>query len=249
MPAGPMPEASPAAPAEPETPAAAEAGQAPEPAAEPQTSPWDNPETARKEIEALRKENADRRVKARTFDEAFSGLDDNDRDAILGFVQAYKADPAQAGAIAKQWGEALTPAERGDIAEATGAAPTDAPMTRAEFERAMAEREQQQGIQSSIAEMQREAKELGYDPEGPEYLLLIQAMDRLGTTDMKQGHAEVQKFLQSKIDAYVASKAGDAERTPVAPGNGLPPSNQAERPTDFGTIKSAAAEFLANLDK
>lgn len=204
------------------------------------------PERMWKEIRDRRKSEGDYRMAYKPFKEAFDGLDDNDRTAFLHLVATYKADPAAAGQWMAENAKALTPAERGDIAEAAGLTETDAPLTETRFNQLMSEREQQEGVRRATEEMQREARDLGYDTEGPEYLMLIQFMNRLSTTDVAAGHAEVEKWKQSIRDGFVSGKKNEAENAKKVVTDGGPAASKVEI-KGLDDADKAAREYLSNL--
>lgn len=208
------------------------------------------PERMWKEIKDRRKGEQTARADHKPYKDVFDGLDETDRSAIFEFVKAYKADPAQAGSIASQWAQALTPAERGDIAEATGAAATDAPLTLAQFNQLMEQREatrkQEEGTSRAVEDMQREAKALGYEIDSSRYDLLLSCMLRTGTTDVKVADEHVKAMFQADRDAYVESKAREAENGKTVTNAGGPAAGKREIKS-LADADAAAREYLKSL--
>jgi hypothetical protein len=83
-------------PTEPTQEPAAATPEPPKPTEPPKSSPWDNPEAAKAEIERLRRENASERTnaKAKAAEEARNALA-QEFGKILGFVKDEPIDPAE----------------------------------------------------------------------------------------------------------------------------------------------------------
>lgn len=106
--------------------------------------------------------------------------------------------------------------------------PNEAPMTRADFEREMATREQQRALADEVNQHERQilarARELGYDPdaaigsaERDRYAMLLSLAQQpdIGF-DIDKANARLDVINQAAIDAFVAGKSNDATR-PAAP--------------------------------
>ncbi len=223
--------------------AAAEAAATPPtPAPVEQADPFDGGQQTfdRAYVEKLRNEAASNRVKAREAEEKvtrysrFDGIDDNDLTVFGELADRYKkGDLEGAAEWARDIAGQLSPAERGAVAEATGAASTDTPLTRAEFDRLMAEREQEITISQSQADLDREAAALGYGPDSIYYLPLMKAASdgfaKTGTVDLKAAATQIEAERQRVVEAYLADKANDASRSPAAaPAGGGATSPQGE---------------------
>jgi hypothetical protein len=177
-------------------------------------------------VKELRQESANYRTQAKPFKEAFDGVDDADRDIFLGLVQAYKSDPVAAAKEMARLAQGLL----GDEPETPAAdAPAADPqyMTRADYD-AM---KRQESVEAAAAQIERDAKAMGYERGTPEYAYLLSAAQSKGG-DLQAAHSYIQERQQAAIQQFVAAKTADAQNAPVAPADASAP------PTGERSLKS-----------
>lgn len=262
---GPL-EGAPAGDPTPAAPAAAPAAPAPvapagdtppvgAPAPEPSPVASDDlsalPESWQSHVRELRAEAAERRTALKPYAEAFDGYDDADREVLLEVARTLKSDPKAAGEWMRSQAELLL-AEQAAEVEA-GTRDPDEPMTRAELEAFLAERETKAAAEreqkAHVDAIVTEAKALGYDPESDRrgYARLLDvAMHETGG-DLQKAHDAIKAERQKVIDEYLAAKAtaGDA-------GGTLPPQTGGAQeatpvPTDWKATQAAVRNRLAAL--
>lgn len=197
--------------------------------------PWDDPAVdtfARPYVERLRQEAAERRVAVKPFHDAFDGYEDSDRDTLLAFAQTLRQDPATAAQWMQQQAQAILGEGEGfdqlpdGDGEGEGFDP-DTPLTAAQLDQILAQREQaqaqQQQHEAQIASIIDEAKELGYDPESKDpvasarYVGLLHLANTHTGYDLKKAHEILQGQDQQAVDNFVAQKRGDVDTTATTP--------------------------------
>lgn len=203
LPSGPDPVAAP-----PEVPAESPAAEV----AEPDT--FD-----RAYVEELRREAAGYRTRAKAYDEAFEGYDDETREAFLEYARlSYAAQNGDAEAIAQLqefMGEeepedpampAIDPVEAARIA------------AREETERVLSEREQRAAQAEAVSNVQAAARDLGYDLTSADYVLLMRFANDpevIALDDpMAEAHNRVQAYHQSIVEQHLATKSAQADGAP-----------------------------------
>ncbi len=202
-------------------------------------------------VKKLRQEAASYRTRAKQY-EVFESYDEQDREVFKQIAALYQQDPAKAA----EYMEALAQGIKGSVAPPPPADPQpgeEAPLTRAEVARLLAERDKQAALAAETARIEAEAITLGYDPKAPagtkanrEYKYLIQtAMDETGA-DLKAAHEAILAERQAWIDQYVGAKAREQAGSPVAPaaGAGTMPSQEREMPKSWSDTKKAVFEML-----
>ena len=228
-----------------ETPAAPEVGVAETPAEAPEVDAFDDEGVTtfdRDYVKRLRDKEARYRTELREaqerwgdWDKTLDGLDDEQRGLARDLVSAIlEGDVARAADIigpdelAKVLG--VTPAA---VAEQVAEQTEDAPLTRADLQRELEEREAKQQTEREIKAVYDEAKKLGYNPDAkagtPEFgkwVMLVQHAQAAG--GIEAGHKAMEAAeaaeRQRVIDEYVASRnagspapggaAGAASREP-----------------------------------
>jgi len=237
---------------------------------EPDYTGW-TVEQALAEVHKTRAEAAAERVKAKEATEKaarysrFDGLDPADFDVLGGFVDSYKAglatgDTTAAFEYASQMAQSLTPAQRGEAAAAAGAAGTDAPMTRAEFNTAMAEREQalaQADIDRiAVAELNAPVRSPRYFAILERALLTAQANNadpdiRAAARELDAEAEQAQAALKAQavkeyLDGKTAAAGAHGQPAPVGAGAGEPPGEVGGLKGAFARGRQRADDMLRN---
>lgn len=220
----------------------------------------------------IRKERDEARQgseKAKRYEDAFAGMHPEDADAVLGFVQLLQQDPAAAAAWMRENADALSPAQEKAMERAAQAAnqPEAAPSAQdedefdpydqeriaklaeeraeAKFQELMAQREQAAAVESARAEIEREAKDLGYSPEGDDAwrykALLLRARDEFNG-DLRKAHEALEADATRRAQALLKAKAEEAERK-VPPEEGRAPAGRSE-PRSMADAEKAMKERL-----
>lgn len=136
------------------------------------------------------------------------------------------------------------------------AAPEEAPLTRAEFDRLMNERATQEDFARQTeriqAEILAEARDLGYDPEAAEgtperarFAFLLSTAGQPGVGDISKAHTVLEGIKQSTIDSFIQAKAADAGRPIVPSTDGTTP---VAPPRELSTLPDAAAAMRSRMD-
>lgn len=236
-PAAPTPE--PAAPA-PATPAA------PAPAAPPagaDTDPFDDATVDkfdRAYVEKLRREAAEHRTAAKTYQDAFSKYPDEARSAMLEIVQGLISDDqdtvmgtaTQLRELAAQLlGEELNPDD------------PDRPLTKADYDRIQQEQKARADEERAVQDVLSEAKGLGYEPETAGAADLLWRAVNVHNGDLKAADAAIKAERQAVIDEYVKSVQEGSVKFPPVTGNvgdGAPQGSAEAGPKTFAEAKARA---------
>lgn len=184
---------------------------------------------------------------------------DGDRDYMAAAIEALSSGTPEARAdVAARFFEAaeflnggtMDPGDIPDPLDPTPAVdPMDRPMTLRELEAWNAEQTQARLEADAVAEITREIRDLGYNPDSNDpveagrvaQLLEIARRDPDGS--IQEAHKAVQAERQRIIDEYVSGKTADAGRAP-APDGGAQPAP--ERPVE--TMDDAEAAMRARLE-
>lgn len=205
----------------------------------------DAPTFSRDYVARLRSEAAKHRTKAneheaasKPYQEAFGEYDAEDRAVWFDLAKTYRTDEKAAAERMRQIADRILQSEEPDPE-------ADTPLTRAEFEKRLNEREEIRTQEAVVRSIQSEADALGYtrDTRAYKHLLLTAREETKG--DIKAAHELLQREQQSAIDAFIAAKAQEVEGSPVAPGaSGSAPS----RAKAISSWDDADAAFRAMLD-
>lgn len=201
------------------------------------------------ELQRVRSEAANRRVKLKPYEEAFEGFDDEARSVYLELAkQIASGDQAQQKAAAKRFREI---AERID-GSPTPTTPTgeedpkQKPLTIAEWERLQAEQTEQAELQRQVKLIEADAEKEGIKVGSPEYatyLFVLQQPDVAGDHDKAMEQIKAQR--QAIIDSYAKSVAEGGDRWPVAPGSApLGAPGEETKPLNWKDARKAAAALI-----
>lgn len=188
-------------------------------------------------VHKLREEAASYRTEASKFKDTFDGYDESEVEAFLDLARTLKTDPVTAAEwfeqVAKNIRGGQTPEQAAE--QATTAAPSpadDRPLTRAELDAYIAERETQraqaEAQQNAIKEIHSEMKELGVDPDSIDGMAVMKVAYEQTGGDIKAAYKiAVEDRRNAVIEAYLAEKAKDADIAGnTAPGIGGIPSGE-----------------------
>lgn len=220
-----------------------------EPEAEETSEPSYQETFDRKYVEKLRRENASYRERAKKFESVFEGYEEGAVDEWRELITNYRSDPKGVAERMKDLSEAIlsqfSPQEQEQIAEAMQDG-EDMPLTRSEFNKLMSEREQQWEMDSLVADIESEARELGYNLKSREYKILLMTAKELPSGSIQEAHELLLSERQRYVDEAVAAMEKEAGRRVPSGIVGVP--DDAKSIKDFKDAKAALANFLdANL--
>lgn len=201
----------------------------------------------REYVESLRRENAKYRTRAQQYEQAFSGYDDEQREALLTYIQlsaaAQRGDKEAAAQLRAWFGE-----DTDEIVEVP-ADPVEAArqVAREEAQRLLAEREAEAERERAITAIRERAEQLGYKPDSEEYVLLLKyanTPEAANTDDpLAYGDEMVKSYRQRIIDEYIASVERRGEGPRLAD-LGVSPKVPVEPPRSFAEARERMRERL-----
>ena len=217
--------------------------------------PFDRPENStfdRPYVERLRNEAAEARTKVKTYED-LDKLTPEKRDAWLTLARTMETDPLKAyqwlDDLVKESGvRAATSTEGSQPLVAAG----DKPLTQADLERVLGERDAARLNEQLIGEVYGELRDVGLDAESPDpataalsiAVMKVAADHTAG--DIKAAYDLVVTAPRQKaIDDYVAEKANQG-RTP-RPVTGAPPSGERKRPEGMSPLEWAKKNALERI--
>lgn len=199
----------------------------------------------RKYVEKLRRENAGYRERAKKFESVFEGYEEGAVDEWRDLITNFKSDPKSVAErmkdLSAQILEQFSPQEQAEIAEAV-ADGEDMPLTRNEFNKLMAEREQQWELDSMVADIETEARDLGYNLKSREYKVLLMTAKELPSGSIQEAHEMLLAERQKYIDEAVAAMEKEAGRTLPSNTVGVPDGSKSIK--DFKDAKAALSNYL-----
>jgi hypothetical protein len=119
----------------------------------------------------------------------------------------------------------------------------DAPLTMKQYEEMRQREAQDAQINERLAEIDKQAKEWGYEPNTPGYIDLLWRANNQTNFDLAKAHESIQADRQKVIDDYLAEKEKQANG-PAVIRNGNPAGEVSES-KDWD---SAKAKLRARLD-
>lgn len=210
-------------------------------------------------VEELRRENAKYRSRAREYEQAFDGYDDDTRAALLQYVALTRR--AEAGDQEAQWelNAWLNDDEPDDEPDFAG---MDAEQylelvrteARAEAQRIVAEREQYQSQEQAVGWVREQAAEYGFQYGTPDYRLFIDFAQQIDANDhpdvlaaaADQVRAYHRSIIEAQQDAYLAEKEAQNLAAPKVAGTGTSPNLAAGPPKTFAEARARFDERLQN---
>ena len=218
------------------------------------TTPEATAETFPREyVEQLREEAARYRNRAKEYDDVYGSYDEESRGALLDIARQL-ADPNTQPAAAKRL---MAIAQKIEESQANGTPtrpdgeedPDARPLTKREWEQLQTERDNKAAEDRAIAQLEDEAKALGYEPGSAEYFFLLdkaQLPDVSG--DLNKAHELVEQFFADKAAERARRVEEKAGRWPGVAGSA--PNTGAADPdakpiTDFKAARRSAMARLA----
>lgn len=261
---GPTDAPSPA-PAEtppPATETAPPAGSEPAPAApgaegEPPEHSFASIDDAVAALKETRQEAAQRRVEAKQlkekvdkFDQSLAGYKPEEIDYLLEVFHDL-SDPKAQKKAAKELADIASKVldAEGPPTRPTGEEdPDERPLTKKEWERLQAERDQASAQDRALKQLEAEATDKGYPPESLGYPMLLSAlMEPDVAGDVDKAVAKVKAYEQSVVDQYRKQLEEQGQKWPVgAPASSPnPPADpEAGPPVGWSNARKAAAAYL-----
>ncbi len=203
----------------------------------------------RKYVEGLRRENAGHRTKLNPYEEAYGAYSDEDRAVWMDLAKMMQTDPAKAAAEMVRIGtgltEQLTPKQQAVVDKAEAESETEKPMTRAEVEKFIADRDASQAQDRAVQDITKQvaAKYPAGSPEHRE-VLFIAAHETGG--DIDKAFAKVQAREEAIVERYLTGKRGQAGGPSPVSSQGAP-SGEAKPIRNLKDSKEALKARLANL--
>jgi hypothetical protein len=196
-------------------------------------------------VEKLRKESASYRERAKKYNEAFDGYEEEAVSEWLDLANALKSDPRTAAQRFKEIYEAIESNFQEEVEELIEESDPDNPvMTRADFEQLMAQRDHEMDIQRRVVGIEAQATELGYEVGSESYEELLWHASKTKTGDIKEAHEKIQAKYQSYFDKQVAEVGG--RPNPMVTDRGAPASGERSIKT-FEDADKALDQWLAGL--
>lgn len=203
----------------------------PTPAADPDMFP-------RAYVEELRQENAKHRTRAKAYDDAFDGMDDDTREAWLEYtslvVKAQRGDQDAIDQINEMFGEDDDEPGAAPEPVALPEQPDYAALARQAAEDVYRERETARVQEEQIMAVRQAGEDLGYKFGTEDYILFVRGANeaaQAGSDDpIKAGDAAVKAYRQQIVDAYLKAKGQQAEETVATPDGGGAAPNLATAP-------------------
>lgn len=196
-------------------------------------------------VERLRSESANYRTKAKPYEEAFGGYTDEDRAVWFEAAKLLADDPRAGGEYLRSVADAVLQ----QFAEPEPPAPTpedERPVTMAEL-RSMREADIAAAAEAAnVSRIESEARELGYtDLTSRSYRLLLMTAADLPSGDLKEAHDLIEADKLRDREAWIRSKAADADGPTPPAGSGFAPSGEIEIKTFQDARKALEARIAA----
>lgn len=194
-------------------------------------------------VEKLRRESAGYRERAKKYQSAFDGYEEDAVAEWLRLAQNLRADPKATAAEFQKLAEeirAVYPEEEVPAIEEVFS-DGEQPLTIADLQRLLDEREQEQDMKVRVAAIETEATGLGYKLGSDEYDELLWTATRLDSGSVKEAHDKLKARDQAVIDRYVADMKGSGGyKVPV----GGAPASQEQKLDSFEAANEALASWL-----
>ena len=255
--AAPAPAVAPAPAAEsvPAVPAAEAAAQSTTPAADKavedavaatgQTEDkWD--EKTRAYIEDLRNESAKYRKRGQRYNDVFDGYEEDAIEEWLSLANTLKSDPRAAALRFQELAEAINAAAQQEEPQVPAdEAPAQETFTRADFERLMAEREQKADLDRRVAQIELDARQLGYTVGSEAYNELLWVASNIPSGSIQEAHDRLEAKYQAYYDRRVAALGGKPAPVVPDPNGGVAAPGDGKLRT-FEDANKALDAWLAN---
>lgn len=203
----------------------------------------------RKYVEKLRRESASYRERAKKYEQVFEGYEDGAVDEWKTMISSFRQDPKgvaeQMRDLSAQILDQFTPAEQAEIVEAVQ--DEEKPLTMSQLQSILDQRQQETELSSLVADIEGEARELGYNLKSREYKILLMTAQELPSGSIQEAHELLESEKQREFDKRIGDleKAGGGYRRP-SDLVGVPSNEKSIK--DFKQAKEALGAFLdANL--
>jgi hypothetical protein len=216
-------------------------GPEPAPAPPPPAATPPEPDTFdRTYVEDLRREAAGYRTRAKAYEEAFEGYEDEQRDAFLEYAKllhrSENGDQEATQILEEMFGgEDDTPPDEPEQQYAPEPVDYQA-MARQAAEEVFQRYEQQRVNDEGVAAVRKAGEDLGYKFGSEEYILFVrganEAVNRREDNPLVAGENAVKAYHQRIIDEYLAAKGGQADSSLAVPSGGGTAPNMSTRPYD-----------------
>lgn len=219
-------------------------------------------------VEKLREEAAEYRVRAKEFNEAFEGYDDDTRAKFLDMARGLN-DESRHVEVANEFvaiGKRVLEAYGVDVSN-LGEVDPNRPLTLKELEAREAKQAEDRAAQESIARIAKEVEELGYAAGSPDHYALLRVAHDDPDGDLKKAHERLQASTVEKAKALLASDDGaelrkgvieefikavkekQATHLPTTPATGVAPADPGDEPvTDFSQTRERMDQWLADRE-
>lgn len=203
----------------------------------------------RKYVEKLRRENASYRERAKKYESVFEGYEEGAVEEWKSMISTFRQDPKSVAEQMKSLGEQIleqfTPAEQEEIQEAL--ADEEQPLTMSQLQQILDQRQHENELNDMVADIEREARDLGYNLKSREYKILLMTAQELPSGSIQEAHelleSERQRYFDSRIEELEKQGGGYKKPSSMV---GVP-SNE-KKITDFKQAKEALGAYLdANL--
>lgn len=204
----------------------------------------------RKYVEKLRRESAGYRERAKRYQEAFDGYDEDAVEEWLGYVKNLRVDPKSTAErmadLSKGILEQYEVSAEGEV-QAAGTAEAQGeearPFTESDYKRLRAQEQAADIQRDNIRRVEAQARELGYEVGSKAYKQLLNEALELPDGNIQKAHENLQAERQRIIDEYIAEKG-------LAAGRRMPAQGVAggENPPELKTWKDSREALNAFLD-
>jgi len=234
--------------------------------AEPEGLPplTDLPDVVQAHIKELRDEAASNRVAAKEYKDSFRNYTDDEKQYMLQLARMTTGsaeDQAKAAAeyvrlanVLGHEGDEIKPDPRpaakdveddGDTVANPGLSDEE---VEERINKRIGEFDRKQQMASAVAQVKRDATELGYEVDSTEYDYLLTVARKSTNGDIKAAHAEIESQRQAAIDAFVAEQQTKGVRFPTQSRQSAAPPNDGTPPDWVGDDKKTSAAVAEWLD-
>lgn len=187
----------------------------------------------------LRRESANYRIKAQQLGAPWEGVTEDDQKVWQEMIRITQKDP-KAGAeymqnIAKylQGGQDPAPQEQRS-------------MSQQDIARMVDERVSAATQSQIVADINREAQDLGYKPGSLDYMNLLWVAEHETNTDLKAAHKRLEESRESWVNSEIERKRAEMNGWPTPVRGGTPPAPVENKIKSFEDARKA---MDARLDK
>lgn len=207
-------------------------------------------------VRELREENARRRTELREFEDAFQAYQPEQRAVLLDIARQL-ADPTLQPEAAKRLQTIAAAILEDDDGTEPGKTrtpktplgeedPDQRPMTRAEWKIEQARIREEEANERAIAQIEDEARQLGYEPGTDDYFFLLQKAQLPDVAgDLKKAAEKVEDHYRERASQRAREVQDRASRWPGAPGTAADAASEVAKGRELKTFRDAAAATAA----